>query len=106
MIDVLAGILSGADTPIFPGYSCLQNGVFMLALDVTFFRPAEEYNDAAETLFGALEGAQPAQGFEQVLLPGDVELQYRTEREQNGIAVDEATWTAIKEAAAKLGICL
>ena len=104
MVDVLAGILSGANTPIFPEYRRLQNGVFMMALDVTFFRPATEYNDAIDTLLGAVKGALPAEGVERVLLPGEPELLSRKEREGKGIPVDDQTWSDIQEAAAGLSI--
>lgn len=106
MIEVLAGILSGADTPIFPEYERLQNGVFMLALDMTFFRPAADFYRAVDTLFGAVKQALPAEGMSGALLPGEPELRCRTERERDGIPVADNTWTAIQRAAAALNVAI
>lgn len=104
MVEVLAGILSGANTPIDPEYKRLQNGVFMLALDVAFFRPAAEYDQAVDTLVGAVKQAQPAEGMNAVLLPGELESQRRAERERDGIPVADDTWRAIQRAAARLEV--
>jgi len=106
LVDVLAGILSGSNTPVFPGFTRLQNGVFMLALDVTFFRPADEYYEAVDILFDAVKQAAPAEGTSGALVPGEPELRCRAERERNGIPVDDKTWAALQEAAAELNIDL
>ena len=104
MVEILGGILSGSDTPIAPTYKRLQNGVLMLALDVGFFRPPAEYGHALEVLCTAVKAAAPAEGFSEVLLPGDVERRCRAEREQSGIPVSEGVWKEIGKAAAELGI--
>ena len=106
MVEVLGGILSGANTPIFQECRGMENGVFMLALDIAFFRPVEEYGVAASTLFTAIQHTLPAEGTEEVLLPGEPELRCRAERERNGIAVAEGTWAMIQEAAAKVGVVI
>lgn len=106
MVDVLAGILSGSNTPVFPAFTRLQNGVFMLALDVTFFRPAADYYGAVDTLFDAVKQAAPAEGESGALLPGEPELRCRAERERDGIPVDDKTWAALQEAAAELNVDL
>lgn len=106
MVEVLGGILSGADTPISPGYERLENGVFVLALDVTVFRPAADYNRATDILFGAIKQALPAEGINSVLLPGEPELLSRAERERDGIPVADKTWAEIQRVAAKLGVAL
>lgn len=106
MVEVLAGILSGADTPIFPEYKRLQNGVFMLALDVTFFRPAADYCEAVDTLLDAVKQALPVEGVDGVLLPGEPESRCRAERERDGIPVADNTWRAIQRAAAVLNVAI
>ena len=102
MVNVLARILSGSNTPIFPGFNRLQNGVFMLTLDVTFFRPAADYYEAVDTLFDAVKQAAPAEGINGALLPREPELRYRAKRERESIPADDKTWAALQEAAAEL----
>lgn len=105
MVEVLGGILSGANVPVSPGYT-VQNGVFMLALDVTFFRPAAEYEDVMETLLDAVKAAPPAEGTDTVLVPGEPELSCRRERERDGIPVDDQTWAEIQKAAVDLDVTI
>ena len=105
MVEVLGGILSSANVPISPGY-VPQNGVFMMALDVTFFRTPAEYDEVVDTLLDGIKNARPAEGFEAVLVPGEPELSRRREREEHGIPVDDQTWVAIQAAAANLNVAI
>lgn len=104
MVEILGGILSSSRTA--PSYQSMQQGVLMLALDVGFFRPAGEYEQAMNSLCSAVKGAAPAEGFSEVLLPGDAETRCRAERERTGIAVPEGVWTEITKAAAAVGVGL
>lgn len=104
LAEVLAGILSGADTPAFPTYTQLENGAFMLVVDQTYFRSAEEYNAAVDFLFSRVKGAMPMDGRSGVMIPGEPELATRVRREQEGIPIDEKTWSDIGQAAARLGV--
>jgi LDH2 family malate/lactate/ureidoglycolate dehydrogenase len=105
MVEFLGGILSGANTPVSPGY-VVQNGVFMLAMDVAFFRPTEEYANAAETFVRTVKTATPAEGVAGVIIPGEPELMCRRERERNGIPVDDQTWAEIQQAAEGVGVAV
>lgn len=104
LAEVLAGILSGADTPAFPSYTQLENGAFLLVVDQTFFRSAEEYNASVEYLFSRVKNAQPANGGSGVMLPGEPERVTQAKREREGIPIDEKTWADITLAAARLGV--
>ena len=103
LVDVLGGILSGANTPASPDHERPQNGVFMLAIDPRFFRPTAEFGRAADTLFDSVRAAQPAEGSGGPLIPGDPERHCRSEREKKGIPVDKAIWASLQEAARVLG---
>ncbi len=106
MIEVLGGIVCGGGNPISPKYRYLQNGTFMLVLDVKFFCQPEEYEDALQVLCTAVKGATPAEGFSEILLPGEVERRRRVEREKGGIPIPEGVWKEICSAAAPLGVRL
>jgi LDH2 family malate/lactate/ureidoglycolate dehydrogenase len=103
VVEVLGGILSGANVPAAPGYTT-QNGVFMLALDVTFFRDVLGYQADVGTLLDAIKAAPPTEGTREVLIPGEPELITRRQRERDGIPVDEQTWAEIQKLAAELNI--
>ena len=106
MVEVLGGILSGADTPIFPDWGRMHNGVFMLAIEPTFFRPGEDYSKAVDFLFSAVKQALPAHGMDGALIPGEPERKRKAEREKNGVPVHNKTWQDIKVAAQNIGIDL
>ena len=89
--------------PVYPGYTP-QNGVFMLALDVTFFRPAAEYKEVVDTLLDVVKSAAPVEGISAVLVPGECELLCRVERERDGVQIDDETWSEIQRAAAKFNV--
>lgn len=103
LVDVLGGILSGVNTPAFPEYERLQNGVFMLAIDPIFFRSPAEFNLAAGVLFDSVRAARPAEGSSGPLIPGDPERSCRAQRERTGIPLDEGTWESIREAGRTVG---
>ena len=51
LIEVLGGVLSGSETPIFPDYKVLTNGVFAITIEPSFFRPREDYLTAVRLPF-------------------------------------------------------
>jgi LDH2 family malate/lactate/ureidoglycolate dehydrogenase len=104
LVEVLGGILSGAETPIFPGYDYMHNGVFVLAIEPSFFRPVSEYRRSVDHLFDSMKGALPAEHMEGALVPGDPERRQRAIREKHGIPLDEETWQEILGVATELGV--
>jgi LDH2 family malate/lactate/ureidoglycolate dehydrogenase len=106
LVEVLGGILSGGDTPIFPNYKVLNNGVFALVIEPGHFRPRASYGNAVDYLFKMVKQALPAQGKPGALIPGEPEILCKKLREKEGIPVDDNTWAQISETAASLGITL
>lgn len=106
LVEVLGGILTGGETPIFPGYDYLHNGVFLLAIDPLYFRPEQEYRSAVDTLFRAVKEALPAEGSNGVMLPGEPEQHRRATRSKEGIPIDDSTWQELQEIANAYGVIL
>jgi LDH2 family malate/lactate/ureidoglycolate dehydrogenase len=106
LIEVLGGILSGGDTPIFPGYNMLNNGVFAIAIEPTFFRPREAYSAAVDYLFMRIKTALPALHSQGALIPGEIEVARRIILEKEGISIDGSTLAELSEIAGSLGISL
>jgi LDH2 family malate/lactate/ureidoglycolate dehydrogenase len=104
LVEVLGGLLSGAETPIFPDYQYMHNGVFMLAIDPSWFRPWTDYQSAVDFLFDAIKQARPAHGMSGALIPGEPESANLKLREEEGIPVDDATLRELSELAVKLKI--
>jgi uncharacterized oxidoreductase len=106
LIEVLAGILSGAETPIFPDYKMLTNGVFAITIEPSFFRSREEYSMAVDYLFKRIKEAPPALNSQGVLIPGEPEVAQKALREREGISIDHNTLNELEEIAISLGISL
>lgn len=104
LVEVIGGILSGADTPIFPDYRYMHNGVFLLVINPAFFRPKQEYLGSVDFLLAKIKQALPVLGASAVMLPGDPERQQRAIRERDGISMDNETWAEIVATGKTLGV--
>ena len=62
-------------------------------------KPGEEYA-------GIILGKDGEQDYHLILLPGEIEARQRTQRDQEGILVEEETWNQIGAWATKLGVSL
>lgn len=99
--ELLSGPMAGADA--YPGVTS-RSGIFMIAIDATVFRPAADYEKALAKTLGRIKAVPPGPGFDEVLIPGEPEARTRAKREREGIAIPEATWRAVCEAGAELGL--
>lgn len=105
MVDALCIALGGADEPEARGVGGFESGAFFLAVDPAIFGPFDRFASAIERLARRVKAVPPAPGFREVLLPGDPEHRARAERAER-IALPPATWAAIAEAAASVGVRL
>ncbi len=102
IVDLLGGALSGAGTT---GHARarLGNGCFLLALDVRQFLPFGDFAAEIDDFVRYLKSTPPMAGFEEVLIPGEVERRQNA-RGGEEIAVDEETWRQIAACAERLGV--
>jgi LDH2 family malate/lactate/ureidoglycolate dehydrogenase len=56
-----------------------------IAIDITAFRPLDEYAASVDAMLGQLRGMEPAEGYERVFVPGDPEAIARADRLERGI---------------------
>ena len=103
LAQVLGRGLLGPVTDARPGQR-VGNGPFVLAIDVAAFLPLSAFVETVEAQCAEIKGSRPADGFAEVLLPGEPELAHRAERAVAGISVPEATWDELTALAADLGI--
>lgn len=103
MIDVLCGVLSGSgvareDLPRG------ANGVWLHLLNVEQFLPRAEYDAWMQTYVGHIKNCPRLPGVEEILLPGEIEVRRRQQRERDGVPVPDETWRQITTLAASLGV--
>jgi uncharacterized oxidoreductase len=106
MCEILAGCLTGGPTsgPIPGGKrSRISNGMLSIYLDPGQFGSAS-FAAAAKEYALYVKASRPATPGVEVLVPGEVEARTRAARLREGIPLQVATWAAIKETAAGLGV--
>ena len=81
------------------------NWIFVM-MKVEAFRELGAYGADAEAFLARVRACPPQKGFERVSVPGELERERAAQRRRDGIAVDDAIWTGIGEAARTVGIDL
>lgn len=103
LAQMLGRTLAGMDTTGFDGPRG-ANGPIIIVLDPTAFGSLDHFTAEIDAQSALITGSAPMDGFDEVLLPGDVELATRREREANGIPIADATWNEITELASELRV--
>jgi LDH2 family malate/lactate/ureidoglycolate dehydrogenase len=98
LIEIVGGLLSGVGIGSMPGFgNGFGNGfgTVLIAFDIAAFLPVPEFHEQTEQFCQLLAGTAPAEGYGEVLVPGDPEERVRQERVRDGIPVTEKTWTEL-----------
>ena len=102
MAELLSGTLTGAGN-VRERDGHIGNGVFCLLMHVGAFRPEGEFRAAASRLGAYVKGCEPADGVDEVLLPGEPEHRARQSRTADGIVIDDTTWAGLCDEARRYG---
>jgi len=105
MIDFFAGMLSGSGvcrTDVPRG----ANGVWLYLADLSQFVEQGEYDALIEKYAGYMKSSRRVPGTDEILLPGEIELRRRKQREADGVDVADETWRQLNELAEGLGTSL
>lgn len=105
VVKALSGLLTGLGTGLDP-VGRHNDGCFLAAFDVERFRPLSEFERDMEDFIRFLKATEPADGFKEILYPGEVAARARREREQSGIEIDDASWQEIMDIARGLEVTL
>jgi len=96
MVDVLAGMLSGAafgkDIKSFHQFQGpTRVGVLALAFDVERFMPLEQFRALMRGYVAAIRGSRKAKGTGRIYLPGEIELEKERACQERGIVLQPAS---------------
>jgi uncharacterized oxidoreductase len=89
VIELVAGLLTGAGIASMPGYTG-DFGTVLMAFPIDTFQPADEFRAGTEEFCRRLVETPPAPGHDEVLIPGEPEERTRAERERDGIPITDA----------------
>jgi len=100
LVEVLGGTLGGLDITLDqPG-----NGLAFIVVDLSAFLPMAELLPLIAKIRDYIKSSPPAEGFEEVLLPGEPEFRRADSRARNGIMIDDKIWEKTVECAQSLGV--
>ncbi len=94
MVEILSGLLTGLGFGIDP-QGRHNDGCFLAAFNVAAFRPLEEFKREVGEFAKFVKSSPPAQGFKDVLYPGELEWLTEQRRRREGVFVEEETWREI-----------
>lgn len=94
LVEILGSALAGIssqDTNVF------GNGVCFLVIDPSAFCPLAEFRRLMDETVAYMKSSRPAPGFDEVLVPGELEFRTLRQREKDGIPIDATTLDALRE---------
>jgi LDH2 family malate/lactate/ureidoglycolate dehydrogenase len=101
-VETFAALLPGLGFGIDP-QGRHNDGSFMLAMDPSAFMPLDEFKGQVEGFAKYLKETPPAEGFKEVLYPGEKEYYTEQQRRKEGIPIEDRTWKRISELAERFG---
>jgi LDH2 family malate/lactate/ureidoglycolate dehydrogenase len=108
LVDVLTGALAGSTVALAVKHTGAPRergqSYFMLALDPARFGGAEVFAERVDEIIRDVRATPPAEGYSEVLLPGDLEQRQETERRRLGIPLYDEDWNAIVSGLERAGI--
>jgi len=94
MTDIFASLLSRDGYPAKPGKQ-FSNGSLIVVIDIERFAPLAAAKAEASQMVDFIKDTPLAQGFEQVLYPGEKEVKNRGERLKTGVEIEDETWNQV-----------
>jgi len=89
-----------------PGAMIHRQNSVVAALDIATFTDVEDYKAHVDTLIERLKALPPAEGVEEVLVPGEPEDKVHEERLRRGIPLPEGTVRNLRTVAERFGVKL
>ena len=93
MIDILAGVLSGAGHgphlgPLWNNSETYQDlGFFLLAINIASFRNVEEFKGNIDQMIDEIKASKKAPNTDEILVPGEIEFRNEQYNRRHGIVV-------------------
>ena len=103
MIDAIAGGLSWAGCSADPPTRG-ASGWLALAIRIDSFIDADEYKQEVEKLVEWVRSSPKMPGVKRIYYPGEIEEERRQNRLEQGIPIEESTWSRIVESGESVGV--
>lgn len=108
MVDILSGVLSGANFGRRLASSKTETeakmGHFFGAMQVTGFRQLEEFNNDFDSLIQDIKSSPLEAGVEKIFIPGEIEILAKEENRKKGIPVLPSVLKKLQQMALELNL--
>ncbi|MBC5810044.1 MAG: Ldh family oxidoreductase [Candidatus Eremiobacteraeota bacterium] len=109
VMDVLSGVLSGSafGAAVHGPYQAEHRsgaGHLAIVLNIAAFQPLAEFNGRMERYIAELKSAAPAQDFDEIFYPGEIEARNDARNRAEGIQYPLKTLAELQRVAQRLGI--
>jgi LDH2 family malate/lactate/ureidoglycolate dehydrogenase len=110
MMDIFGGVISGAGYAGSVGdqYKVFDRpqdvGHFFLAMRSDLFVPEADYHDRMDTLMQRVHDCPKAEGFSEILIPGEPETRHEALRRRQGIPYSAGEVAALQAEAERAGV--
>ena len=109
VMDMLSGVLTGSafGTGVHGPYQAERRGgagQFMVALDIAAIQPLAEFGARMERLIAELKSVPLAQGFEEVVYPGELEARNDARNRAEGLLLPDDTLADLERLADELDL--
>jgi LDH2 family malate/lactate/ureidoglycolate dehydrogenase len=109
LVDLLTGALSGSTLGLAvqqgnPDPDVGGQAFFFLAIDPRFFSSRETFAERVDQLVRDAKSVKPAEGFSEVLLPGELEWREEQRRKKEGIPLYDGDWSSLLKTLESAGL--
>ena len=109
IMDMLSGVLSGSafGTGVHGPYQTQHRsgaGHFMLALNIAAMQPLADFGERMERYIAELKSVPLAQGFDEILYPGELEARSDVRNRAEGLQLPADTIADLRKLAGEVGI--
>ncbi|HYW00550.1 MAG TPA: Ldh family oxidoreductase [Candidatus Acidoferrum sp.] len=103
VVEALAGALTGngCDGEVKSGFS---NGVFIFVVKIENFVPLDSFKSTIDRLISSVRKSPRAEGFNEILIPGEPERREEAKRSKAGIPMPETSWESIQKICRDYGL--
>ena len=105
MMSIIPLMLAGS-APAFSDEARGGNASVIIALSIEAFTPYQRFIRLTDELRQRVRSVQTAAGFDEVLLPGDLEARSLAQRQRDGIPLADKTWAQLVELAEEWGVAV
>ena len=75
-----------------------------MAIEVAKLQPVDRFKETTDEMIRALKAVEPAEGFERVMVPGEVEAQLEKRYREEGVPIRDEDWNAVAGIARRLKV--